>query len=107
MDITERNAKLSGFFKECVKLLESKGKDYNPTGVAFDDLQEAAKDIGRGPVQVLWVYMGKHIAAVRSFVKNGAVASEPIEKRLMDLANYCGMMCVLLESLKHEKKEKG
>ncbi len=102
MNIEERNAKLNEFFDECKAILISKGKDYNPTNIAFDDLNEAAKDIDRGPIQVLWVYMSKHISAIRSFVRKGNVASEPIRSRLMDAANYCAMMAVLQDSEKRK-----
>jgi hypothetical protein len=102
MNIEERNAKLGEFFDECKAILISKGADYNPTGVAFDDLAEAAKDIGRGPIQVLWIYMSKHISAIRSFVRKGDVASEPIRGRLIDLSNYCAMLAVLQDSEKRK-----
>jgi hypothetical protein len=102
MNIEERNIKLSEFFDECKAILISKGKDYNPTGIAFDDLNEAAKDIDRGPVHVLWIYMGKHISAIRTFIRRGNVASEPVRGRLMDLANYCAMMAVLQDSEKRK-----
>lgn len=102
MNIEERNAKLNEFFDECKTILISKGKDYNPTGIAFDDLNEVAKDIGRGPIQVLWVYISKHISAVRTFVRKGDVASEPIRSRLIDIANYCSMLAVLQDSEKRK-----
>ncbi len=101
MNIEERNAKLSLFFQDGLYILAKKGKDYNPTDMAFDDLRHAAKTLGIKLSGVLWVYMQKHINAVESYIKNGSMASEPIRGRLMDLANYCGMMAVLIEEEKH------
>lgn len=96
MDLKERNDRIRDFFREAEAILIAKGKDYNPTGIAFEDIKQTAKDLGVVPEKVLWVFMTKHIAAVRSYIEKGAVASEPVDGRLKDLANYCAMMAVLI-----------
>jgi len=98
MTITERNTRLVEFFGRCNQILQKKGGDYNPSGIAFDDLEEAAKDLGIKKSGVLWIYMGKHISAIRSYIRYNKMHSENIGGRLMDLANYCAMMAVLLKT---------
>lgn len=103
MQITmqQRDKEIGVFFKYAQEMVTSKGKDYNPTGIAFRDLKENAEAMGLTKEQVLGVYMAKHYAAVQSFIKDpGRTTSEPVQGRLMDLANYCAMLAVMIEAEK-------
>ena len=97
MTLEKRNELCQGFQDACMTILLSKGKDYSPNGIAFEDLKNTAEEIGVEPVQVLWVHLKKQYTAVKSYVKKGQVASEPIEERLKDLSNMCTLMYVLLQ----------
>lgn len=100
MDIKVRNIKLANFFEDCLTILENKGSDYNPSGIAFSEIRAEAADLGLKPEQVMLVLAGKHWGAIKTYVKTGKLTSEPIKERLKDLANYCALMSVLLEDQK-------
>ncbi len=100
MDLKEQYLKTGDFFIECHKIIEQKGKDYNPSGVAFDKLKEEAEILGMSPEKMLMVYMSKHYAAIQTYVQKGQVETEPIRERLKDMANYCALMAVLIEEKK-------
>ena len=93
----ERTARVEQFFKGCVDLQKTKGKDYTTEGDAYKDLCDEAEAMGITPEKVLWISMNKHYKAVRNFCKKGQTESEPIEDRLKDLANYTSLMAVLIE----------
>lgn len=101
MNVETRNQKLREFYNEgCMPILERKGKDYNPTGVAFDEIYAEAAALGLKPEQYMMVLASKHYGAIKTFCKTGNLASEPIQERLKDLANYCALMAVMLEDNK-------
>ena len=99
MDMKTRNEKARVFFQECIELLEKKGRDYNPEGIAFQEEAAAAEDLIISPLGVLWIFMGKHWRALRTFVRNRSAQkpSEPIRGRLLDIATYCSLIAVYLE----------
>jgi hypothetical protein len=94
----ERTARVEKFFKDCIALQKTKGKDYTTEGDAFKDLCDEAVAMGIKPEQVLWISMHKHYKAVRRFCRYGQTQSEPIRGRLKDLANYVSLMAVLIEN---------
>jgi len=89
-----------GTFDGCVDLLNKKGKEYSGHDDALSHFKEAAKDLGLTELQVLSVFMRKHMRAVMSFVKEGKTESESIEERITDLINYL----ILMKALLHENK---
>jgi predicted patatin/cPLA2 family phospholipase len=92
----ERTKHVEEFFQCCIQLQKTKGKDYTTNGDAFKDLQDEADAMGITPEKVLWIAMNKHYKAVRNYCRLGQTQSEPIETRLMDLANYISLMWVLI-----------
>jgi hypothetical protein len=104
MNIKERNKRLADFFVECAAILEKKGGDYNPDGVAFSEIKKEAEDLGLRPEQVMLVLAGKHWGAIKTYVKTQKLTTEPIRERLKDLANYMALMAVMLEANKKENK---
>lgn len=97
MNIDERNEKLGVFFQECQDILVKKGKDYNPNGVAFDEIYAEASALGLKPEQYLMVLTSKHWGAIKRYTTMGILESEPIRDRLKDLANYCALMAVMID----------
>ena len=70
-------------------LLSSKGDDYTQqSDDVLHNFKVVAEQTGKTPLEVWAVYAAKHWLAIMSFVKNGAVKSEPIEGRFRDLGNY-------------------
>lgn len=94
MTLEERQKLTDEFFDTCKETLSCKGKDYNPDE-AFKELKETAEDMGVEPVKVLWILVRKHLSAVKAFVQNGKVESEPIKMRLVDVANYMALIYAL------------
>ena len=71
-------------------LLGTKGAEYTQDSqyVLFNFKQNAG-GLGIDPLTVWAVYMNKHIAAIKSYVKNKKVKStESIESRFTDARNY-------------------
>ncbi len=102
MDLNERDYKVYEFFLASRKILIDKGKDYEPSGIAFANLKAEAEAIGLTPLQFLFTHMSKHIAALRSYVQNGQVESENIHERLKDLANYAALFHTLILDLEQK-----
>ena len=96
----ERTARVEAFFKDCIDLQKTKGKDYTTDGDAFKNLKEEADVIGSTPEKVLWISLQKHYKAMTRYCKEGKLESEPIESRLKDLANYISLMYVLIGTRK-------
>lgn len=97
MTVNEFNQGMRVFYTECLNIMETKGKEYAREDQVLTDVRELAVAIGSTIVGVLFVYMWKHITALRYFVRNKGVESEAIRSRLKDIANYAGMLAVVLE----------
>lgn len=100
MKLEEQNRLCEAFRTECKIITDTKGKDYSPDGIAFAEIKETAKELDIRPEQVLYVHLKKHLSAVKAYMKHGKAASEPIEERLKDLANYCALLYTLLQESK-------
>lgn len=79
-----------------------KGHDYAGDADALANFKEQAKAVGLTPEQVWGIFAGKHWAAVMTYVREGDVASEPIEGRLHDIILYAFLMLGLVR----EKRER-
>ena len=93
----ERTIKAEEFFKGCIDIQRTKGKDYTIDGDAFKNLLEEAEVIDSTPEKVLWISLQKHYKAMTKYCKDREVVSEPILERLKDLANYIAIMAVLIQ----------
>lgn len=87
-------------FDEIVAINTTKGKDYAEDADALSNFKEIAKRSGLTPLQVWSVYANKHLVAIESFIKNGAVESEPIEGRINDAILYLFLLRGLIEEEK-------
>jgi hypothetical protein len=92
--------------EECDKLLTVKGHDYTQ-GAAGDEgrlknFYTSGEKLGLPPMQVLGVYMNKHLDAIFTFISKGRVESEPIEGRIEDAVNY---LLLLYKLVAHEKRK--
>ena len=91
--------------KEETEIMVSKGKEYT---VSSDDKLEnfktGAKVYGVDPKVVLGIFMDKHMASIRNYIKTGVEAStEPIEGRIMDARNYLALLRGLITEQKGTK----
>jgi hypothetical protein len=75
--------------RECLRVLRLKNPDYSGnSGDRLHQFRSVGEDIGVTPEQALWVYMHKHLSAIRRYCKDGRVDSEGIRGRIVDTINY-------------------
>jgi hypothetical protein len=79
------------------RINEVKGHDYAGDEDALSNFKVQAVETGITPEQVWHVLCNKHWSAVQTFVREGAVQSEPIESRLRDVILYCFLLMGLIE----------
>jgi len=74
----------------------TKGKEYTQTD-RLDNFKRLGQELGVDPKVILWVYLRKHIDSISSFIKTGAVLSEPIQGRIKDARVYLLLLRGLIE----------
>lgn len=79
------------FFMEADDLQWKKNKDYHPDNIAFLEILRTACDCGITVEQDLWAKVRKQLVALRSYVIEGNLESEPPTSRMTDVAVYMGM----------------
>lgn len=75
-------------FHRVLALQMAKGADYARDDDALANFKTQAAALDLTPEQVWAVFAGKHWAAIMAYVREGDVASEPIEGRIHDLILY-------------------
>jgi hypothetical protein len=88
---------VEAFLSEANRLQWKKNADYHPDGVAMLEILQTACDTGVTVEQDLWGRIRKQISALRRFVIEGHVESEPPRQRMMDVAVYMAMMAFWTE----------
>lgn len=80
--------------RDMLDVMASKGKDYTVgTKDRLHNFRTVGQFTGQHPLDVLGVYMYKHISAIYSYIKSkGQNESEPIEQRIIDAMNYLLLM---------------
>ena len=106
----EGDADFLAVMQECDRLLTSKGHDYCQGASVGSDRERLknfyrnAEKLGIPARTVLAVYLGKHLDAIETFLKNGQVESEPIEGRIADAINY---LLLLAKMVRVEQRDGG
>jgi hypothetical protein len=80
---------------------DKKGHDYAGDEDALANFKEQAREIDVSVFQVWFTYFHKHWSAVKTFVKEGDVQSEPIEGRIHDCILYLFLLLGLIEDAEH------
>lgn len=88
MNRTDFQTLMQDTFNELLNINDTKGMDYAGEDDALANFKEAAMELGLTPEQVWSVFAGKHWRAIMTYVREGDVASEPIEGRIHDLIMY-------------------
>ena len=96
LSLQERNERCGEFFGRCQAILDRKGADYTVAGDALKEITQLAEQLSITPEQVLWVYMYKHLSALLNWLQAGALQSEDVSERLVDIANYCALMSLFV-----------
>ncbi len=79
---------------------ESKGREYAQDEDTLADFKEVAAESGVTWFQCWNVYVKKHVRAVDTFIREGAVKSESIEGRIRDVIVYHLLLLGLIEDAK-------
>lgn len=88
---------VGGFFANCFDTMKQKTRDYTPEEVTLLDVFHQAFELGCEPEEVLFtVLLGKHLTAIRHYVKFGKTQSESIGGRLTDAVNYLAILHLLI-----------
>lgn len=88
------NGELRTFLADCATLAGKKNRDYHPDGIAYLEILRTACDTGMTVEQDLWGKIAKQMSALRKYVIDGRVESEPQRSRMMDIANYMAILSV-------------
>lgn len=75
---------------------EAKSADYAASGDVLKNFKWVAEMTGQTPEEVWAVYAAKHWLAVMRHIRDGTLASEPIEGRIADLLNYLELLWALM-----------
>ena len=94
------------FLKETLDLSDLKRIEYtegNQNDNVLWNFENIATSVGLKPMQVLSVYLHKHLSSLKSYFKEGKEYSEPIQGRISDIINYLLLMVAMLQ--KYEEKQ--
>lgn len=93
-------AHVETFIAEMVTTTKAKNADYSAgTDDAMHDYHASAIECDVTPMQAWFMLFMKHVRAVQRYVRTGAVASESIHGRFIDLANYAMLGDALVRDL--------
>ena len=87
-----------------LKTLKLKGSDYQAGSAdRLHNFRRVSKLVDV-PIKKVWLtYIAKHAEAVLKHVNTGAVASEPIEERILDCVCYLFLYYKLVKELEREQ----
>ena len=101
MKIETRQKLAQDIFKECLEVLEKKGKDYSGSDDCLSNFKRNAERLGLTKYQIMLVYMAKHFDSICNAIKadpeSPKAESEPIRGRIVDLINYAVIFYALME----------
>jgi hypothetical protein len=88
--------------RRCIDIMSTKGVDYKGGSEdRLNNFRQAAIDLGITMREVAYIYMWKHLAAIKSYCRTGEVKAEGLREHICDTINY------LLILDKIEKDQKG
>lgn len=103
MNRTEFSMFRDGAYRMIAHLNDTKGHDYAGDDDALANFKEASAQLGMTPEQVWGVYAHKHWSAIQTYIREGDVASEPIEGRIHDIILY-GFLLLGLVAERRERE---
>lgn len=87
-------------FNDCLKMRNTKGKEYAHDTDRFSNFKRIAKELDLDPLDVAYVYFKKHLDSIISFIKDNKVYStEPIRGRFIDAIVYLSLMAGMAEEI--------
>lgn len=94
MTVDDMNMQMRMFRYECGLLADAKNRDYHPDNVSYLEILRTAWETGITVEQDLWGRVRKQLSALRNYVIDGKLASEPPRERMMDISNYMAILAV-------------
>ena len=88
------------FIEETLSLSDTKRIEYtegNHNDNVLWNFDSISSNLGIAPIEVLSVYLSKHISSLFSYFKTRKTYSEPIEGRVQDIINYLILMVAMIE----------
>jgi hypothetical protein len=80
------------------ELLMLKGIEYSGKEDRLNNFKKLAQLLGLTPIQILMVYLTKHLDSIYSYSRTGVVTStETIQSRIADARNYLALLRGLIE----------
>lgn len=100
MNHSERNKLIDELLDGCKKILNTKGLDYAGLEDANYNFISIGERLGLEPVQILLVYLHKHIDRITNTIKanpgNPIPHGESMEESIKDSINYLAILHTLL-----------
>lgn len=94
------------FTDEMIATTMAKNPDYSAgSDDAMNNYYEVGEAASIDPLKAWMVFMTKHWTAIKRYVRDGKVSSEPIHGRLIDLATYAMLGDALIKDLAAKKGE--
>ena len=76
-------------WEECVKIRDTKGKEYAHSQDRFANFNRLAEELEISNIKIGWIFLRKHLDSIASYVKCGKVHStESIRGRIVDAIVY-------------------
>lgn len=94
------------FISDTFRLSDNKRIEYtegNQNDNVLWNFDNISNNLGIKPIEVLSVYLSKHISSLFSYFKTKKTYSEPIEERIKDIINYLLLMVAMIERDKKNK----
>ncbi len=85
-------------WQECVKMRDTKGKEYAHDSDRFANFNRLARELDVRNILIGWVYLTKHLDSIGSFIKTGRTfSSEGIRGRIVDAIVYLTLIAGMIE----------
>lgn len=97
MKLRDQVAHCDGFFRSCMDIFHSRGKEYTPEDVPLWDVFVAAAREDVSILTVLRILTDKHLTAVRHLELTGHTLGPTFQERFRDIANFQALQSFYLE----------
>lgn len=102
LDHIAANADFRECMEACDAILSTKGHDYTQGQGRLKNFYRNGQRLDEPARKVLGLYMFKHIDAIETWIRDGALRSEPIDARIHDTINY---LLLLYHMIKCEERD--
>jgi len=79
-------------------ILDTKGNEYSGENNVLRNFEDLSNDINLTQEKILWIYLKKHLDAIKSYINiEKELSSETIKNRIIDARVYLGILyCMIL-----------